>query len=118
MSPQVVSLAGHCPLATEVSAITTFSVDVPSPAPRSRLYGRRTSMHPIDLCLPSFANKDFIPASLQSMCVATQEYPASPASPTSLASQSMCLDLYAISSGDSEVGGSSALHSSPVLIID
>ena len=44
----------------------------------------------------------------------TQEYPASP---TSLTSQSMCLDLDAISSGDSELG-SSALRASPVLIVD
>ena len=70
---------------------------------------------PSDLCLPNFADKDFIPATLQSVWVATQEYPASPAS---LTSQSMCLDLDAISSTDSEVVSSSALRASPVLIIN
>ena len=48
------------------------------------------------------------------MWVEIQEYPASPESP---ASQSVCLDLDAISSGDSEVGASGALRASPVLMI-
>ena len=86
-----------------------------SPVPRSHLYGRRTSLPPIDLRLPNFGDKDFIPATLQSMWVVTQEYPASL---TSLASQSMCLDLDAISIGDSEEGSSSALRASPVVIVD
>ena len=49
------------------------------------------------------------------MWVVTQEYPASL---TSLASQSMCFDMDAILSGDSEVGGSNALRASPVLIFN
>ena len=49
---------------------------------------------------------------LQSMCVATQEYPASP---PSLASRSVCLDLDAISSGSSEVSNSGAPCISPVV---
>ena len=44
-----------------------------------------------------------------------QEYPASP---PSLASQSVCLDLDAISSGDSEVSNSGAPCVSPVVVTD
>ena len=65
------------------------------------LYFRGAASPHIDLPLPRFADKDFIPAMLQSMWVATQEYQASP---PSLASQSLCLDLDAMSSEDSEVG--------------
>ena len=77
ISLHVVSLAGG-------------SVDVSTPVPRSRLYGRRTLLPPIDLQLPKLAEKDLIPATLQSMWVATQEYPASL---PLLASQSVCLDF-------------------------
>ena len=49
------------------------------------------------------------------MWVATQEYPASL---PSLASQSVCLDLDAISSGDSEVSTGGAPAVSPVVISD
>ena len=45
----------------------------------------------------------------------TQEYPSSP---TSLASQSVSLDLDAISSGDSEASNSGAPRASPVFIVD
>ena len=57
----------------DTKCTTISSVDVSSPVARSRLYGRGTSLPPIDLRLPNFANKDFIPATLQSMWVATQE---------------------------------------------
>ena len=53
--------------------------------------------------------------SIQSILVATQEYPASPQSLTSRSS-TVCLDLDAISSGDSE-SGSSAIRASPVSMI-
>ena len=65
--------------------------------------------------LPKFADKDFIPDTLQSMWVAMQEYPASP---PSLASQSVCLDLDAMSSGDSEVSNSGDPCVSPVVVTD
>ena len=71
-------------------------------------------MSPIDLRMPNFADKDFIPFRLQSMRVATQEYPASPVSP---ASQSLCLDLDAISSEDSDAKPGDALSASPILVI-
>ena len=70
-------------------------------------------MPPINLQLPKLADKDFILDMLQSMWVATQEYPASP---PSLASESVCLDLDAISSGDSEVSNSGAPCVSPVVV--
>ena len=70
---------------------------------------------PIDQQLPNFDDKDLILATLQLMWVATQEYPASP---PSLASQSVCLDLDAISSGDSEVSNSGAPCFSPVFVVD
>ena len=37
------------------------AVDVTTPLPRSRLYGRQTSLLPINLQLPKFDDKDFIP---------------------------------------------------------
>ena len=62
-----------------------------------------------DLHLPEFADKDFIPSRFQSMWVTTQEYPASP---VSSASQSLCLDLDAISSEDSDAKPGDALNAS------
>ena len=48
------------------------------------------------------------------MWVVTQEFPASPDSP---ASQSLCLDLDAISSEDSEAKSGDALRASPITVI-
>ena len=53
-------------------ATTRDSVYVSTPAPRLRLYVWGASLPPIDLQLPKFADKDFIPE----MWVATQEYRA------------------------------------------
>ena len=97
-----------------MSAASAPSEDVSSPVPRSGLYEWRASLPPMTLRLPNFADKDFVPATLQSILVAMQEYLASP---TYLTSQSMCLDLDAISSGDSEFG-SSAFRASLVSIVD
>ena len=74
---------------------TTSSAAVLTLVPRLCLYGRHPPLPPIDLRLPDFADKDFIPSKLQSMWVPTHEYPASPVSPASL-------DLDAISSEDSD----------------
>ena len=115
LSPRCKSRQALSPCPATSSATTRDSVDVSTPVPRSRLYGRGTSLPPIDLQLLKFADKDFIPDMLQSMWVATQEYPASL---PSLASQSVCLDLDAISSGDSEVSTSGAPGVSLVVITD
>ena len=63
---------------------------------------------PIDLLLPKFADKDFIPSRLQSMWVAT---------PIFSACQSPCLDLDAISEEDSDAKSGNALHASPITVI-
>ena len=106
------------PRTETVSNPTSSAVTVSSPAPRLCLCGGRAPPFPIDLLidlrLPNFADKEFIPSRLQSMWVTTQDYPASPGYP---ASESLCLDLDAILSGDSEVGASSDLHAHPVLVI-
>ena len=91
------------------------AVSVSRPETYSRPYGEGASSPPIELPLPKFADKDFIPERLQSMWVATQEYPdALP----SLASQSLCLDLDAMSSWDSEACADGAPAVSPVVISD
>ena len=78
-------------------------------------FRRQTSLPSVNLQLPNFVDKDFIPATLQSMWVATQEYPASP---PSLASQSVCFELDAISSRDLGVSNSGSPCVSPVLVVD
>ena len=110
-SPHCKSRQAMSPSASEVSAASAPSEDVSSPVPRSRLYEQRASLPPMTLRLPNFADKDFVPITLQSILVATQEYPAFPTS------QSMCLDLDAISSGE-QCSSCSALHASPVSIVD
>ena len=88
---------------------------VATPVPRSHLYGWVVASPQTDLPLPRFADKDFIPEMLQSMWVATQEYPASP---PSLASQSLCLDLDAMSSEGAEGGRGGAPAVDTVVISD
>ena len=78
LSPRCKTRRALSPSPATSSATTRDSVDVSTPVLRSRLYGRETSLPPIDLQLPKFADKDFIPDMLQSMWVAMQEYPASP----------------------------------------
>ena len=101
VSPRCKSRQALSPGPTTSSDTTRDSVSVVMPAPRSRLHGRGSASPQTDLPLPRFADKDFIPVMLESMRVATQEYPASP---PSLAFQFMCLDLDAMSSEGSEVG--------------
>ena len=115
LSPRCKSRWALSPSPTTSSDTTQDLVSVSTPAPCSRLYGRGASSPPIDLPLPKIADKDFIPEMLQSMWVATQEYRASP---PSLASQSVCLDLDAMSSGDSEASTGGATAVNPVVILD
>ena len=111
VSPHVVSLAGRC---------LHMPRQCPPPLRLPRLFQHRflvcacagaSHSAPIDLCLPDLADKDFIPSRLQSMWVTTQEYPDSAISP---ASQSLCLDLDAISSKDSDAKPGDALCASPI----
>ena len=100
------------------SSPATLSAPTQIPWMSRRLYPTGACMvgeSPIDLQLPKLADKDFIPATVQSMWVATQEYPASP---PSLASQSVCLDLDTISSGDSDLSNSGAPCVNPVVVVD
>ena len=115
LSPRCKSRRALSPGPTTSSDTTRDSVYVATLAPRSHLYGRGAASPPIDLPLSRFAEKEFIPEMLQSMWVATQEYPASP---PSLASQSLCLNLDAMSSEDSEVGTGCAPAVDPVVISD
>ena len=65
-----------CPTSTSVSATASESV-----APvdfRLRRSGRRAASVPIDLALLGLLGLDYQPGVLQSVWVATQEYPASP----------------------------------------
>ena len=97
-SPRCKTRRALSPSTSEVSAVNTSSTAVSSPVPHSHLYGERPPLLPVTLRRPNFADKDFIPSASQSILVATQEYPASLASRSS----TLCLDLDAISSGDSE----------------
>ena len=101
------------PSMSKVSAVNTPSASVSSSVPHSHLYGGRPPLLPVTLRMPNFADKDFIASVSQSILVATQENPASPASRSS----TLYYDLDAISSGDS-VSGDSALRSSPVSMVD
>ena len=113
VSPRCKSCRALSPRTNTISTTTTSSAAVSTPVPRLCLCGG-VPLPPIDLRLPDFADKDFIPSRLQSMWVATQEYPASP---VSLASQSLCLDLDAISSEDSDAKPGDALCASPITVI-
>ena len=66
-----------------VSSITLSSGAAPStvsPTPHSLLYGDRPPLMPMSLQLPRFADKDFVPSSIQSVLVATRICPSSPGS--------------------------------------
>ena len=114
VSPRCKSRRALSPRTKTISTTTTSSAAVSTPVPHLCLCGGRPPLPPIDLRLPDFADKDFIPSRLQSIWVATQEYPASPVSP---ASQSLCLGLDAISSEDSDVKLGDALSASPITVI-
>ena len=114
VSPRCKSLRALSPRTKTFSTTTTSSAAVSTSIPQLCLCGRRPPLLPIDLLLPKFADKDYIQARLESMWVATQEYPASP---IHLASQSPCLDLDAISSEDSDVKPGDALSASPITVI-
>ena len=114
VSPRCKSRRALSPCTKTFSTTTTSSATVLTPVPHLCLCRGRLPLPPIDLCLPKFADKDLIPSRLQSMWVATQEYPASP---VSSASQSLCLDLDAISSEDSDAKSGDALSVSPITVI-
>ena len=114
VSPCCKSRRALSPRTKTVYNPTSSAATVSSLAPRLCLCWGRAPPFPIDLRLSNFADKDIIPSRLQCMWVATQDYPASPGS---LASQSLCLDLDAILSGDTEVGASSDICVNAVLVI-
>ena len=82
---------------------------VASPAFNSRQYDRQATSFPIDLALPRFTAKDFQLGPLES------EYPASP---PSLASQSLCLNVDTLSSDESEAGTGGVPVVEPIVISD
>ena len=110
-SPHCKSRRAMSPSASEVSAASTPSEDVSSPVPRSRLYEQRASLPPMTLRLPNFADKDFVPITLQSILVATHEHSIRLLRHLGLLNR--CVSIWTQSHP-----GSSALRASPVSIVD
>ena len=94
VSPVIPEVSTRTASSTIISSVTSYagtatSDNSPVPKPYSVLYNGRPPILPVSILLPRFADKNFVPSPVQSLVVATQQYPSSPDSCASTA----CVDL-------------------------